>query len=619
MECNLVLTIVVSGETAVEDSTKVDSVSSSSPNQRPAPVSGPSTRRQSTTESEAPAPANLNGRYRLQQSHLSDNNLHFGALDDSEVSSPGLATSGGFGPPPGFAAPSNQSRVVTHAGNGVSQAALSAQDMMLGASFDNLGRPVMAFTLGDLNYSLPNGLNPSKPQSFHDSQSSVQQDDVAAYQPQLSGAPPNGLSSDGVPPRPFQNHIPRALNHPPPMLHPASPLGLSYHNNQALGLAAFIQQAWLNGQYVDCVLEVRDRRGLVDRFPAHHLILAQSPVLNNLLLEQGLQPLPFSLSPRPPMTIFLNTDNKWFWTESLKLIINSLYGFSYPNPNPQGPLNELDASFLMGHSSRCLGFALSYAAGGHILGLNQVLARGAELATRHLEPRTVDTAMAFALEDYTDKGTHEHFKYGAGSKILLHAIVGFVASNLSQSFHLDVSSTLKGVEYARLPYDSASTSESETIASKGNVVGHLSKGSNVQKQLNIQFGDLSVSAQGQDESGVFTATLSRVLLNLPFSSLKLLAEYGPETTTSVRVQAVQMAVREREARRLRALDAVVSGVTANADMVREMLQSPEPKQYTHWGVLGWREELTHTAEGPSLARQWQPLRLTAKLPVTEYP
>lgn len=477
---------------------------------------------------------------------------------------------------------------------------------------------MMTFAPIDANHPLSNGL-PSTPRSFHGSQSSLQQDDIAAYQQQLPGALPSGLSPDGIPPRPFQNHMPRPMNPPPQMMHHTSPMAMGYNNSQAVGITGFIQQAWLNGQYVDCVLEVRDRRGLADRFLAHHLVLAQSPTLNSLLMEQGLPPFPFSLTPRPPLTLFLNTDNKWFWTESLKLIVHSLYGFPYPNPNPQGPLNDLDASFLIGPPSRGLGVSLSYAAGGHILGISQVLTRGAELATRHLEPRTVDTAMAFALEDYADKGTHEHFKYGDGSKIILHAIVAFVDSNLPPAFHLDVSGTSEGVEYARLPYDLASTPKPHPANVKGNVVGHLSKGSNAQKQLNIQFGDLSVNAQGQEDKSSFTATLSRILLNLPFSSLKLLAEAGPESTAENRLRAVQMAVKEREARRLRALDAVVSGTTPNADAVREMLQSPEPKQNTHWGVLGWREELTRTAEGASLARQWQPLRLNTKPPTPEYP
>lgn len=613
------LTRVATDGSVLDEPSKADSTSAP-PNQQPALGSGPSTRRQSTVESETPAPANPDGRYRLQQSHLGNNNVHFGAFDESNLSSPGPPPSGGFGPPPGFPPPASQPRFAPHAGNGVPppQTTPGGPDMTQGATFDPYGRPMMAFAPIDVNHAVPNGLDPSTPQSFHGSQSSVHQDEALAYQQQLSGVSLNGLSPDGIPPQSFQNHIPRPLSHPPPMLHHGSPMGLGYNSNQALGLATFIQQAWLNGQYVDTVLEVRDRRGLASRFPAHHIVLAQSPVLSKLLMEQGGTPLPFCSTPHPPMTLFVNTDNKWFWVESLKMVVNALYGF-YPNPNPQGPLNDMDAQFLIGPSSRCLGISLSYAAGGHVLGINQVVTRGAELATRHLEPRTIDTALAFALDEYLDKGTHEHFKYGEGSKILLNAIVGFVAGSLSPTFHLDVSSTSESVEYSRLPYDSASTPKPRTASVKSSAAGHLSKGSNAQKQLNIQFGDLSVSSQGQDEGDAFTSMLSRILLNLPFSSLKLLAEYGPESTAEARLRAAQMAVTEREARRLRALDAVLSGASPNADAAREILQSPEPKQYSPWSILGWHEELTHSAEGPTLARQWQPLRLSTKPAAAEYP
>lgn len=615
---SIYLTSVATGGSVPDEPSKVDSTSAP-PNQQPVLGSGPSTRRQSTAESETPAPANPNGRYRLQQSHLGNNNVHFGAFDESNLSSPGPPPSGGFGPPPGFPPPASQSRFAPHAGNGVPpQTAPGGPDITQGATFDPYGRPMMAFAPIDVNHAAPNGLDPSTPQSFHGSQSSVQQDEALAYQQQISGVPLNGPSPDGIPPQSFQNHIPRPLSHPPPMLHHGSPMGLGYNSNQALGLAAFIQQAWLNGQYVDTVLEVRDRRGVADRFPAHHIVLAQSPVLSNLLMEQGGTPLPFSPTPRPPMALFVSTDNKWFWVESFKMVVNALYGF-YPNPNPQGPLNDMDAPFLIGPPSRCLGISLSYAAGGHVLGINQVVTRGAELATRHLEPRTIDTALAFALDDYMDKGTHEHFKYGEGSKILLNSIVGFVAGSLSPNFHLDVSSTSDSVEYSRLPYDSAATPKPRTVSVKSNAAGHLSKGSNAQKQLNIQFGDLSIGSQGQDEGDAFTSMLSRILLNLPFSSLKLLAEYGPESTAEARLRAAQMAVKEREARRLRALDAVLSEATPNADAAREILQSPEPKQYSPWSILGWQEELTHSAEGPALARQWQPLRLNTKPAAAEYP
>lgn len=577
-------------------------------------------RHSNTTDVGAPGSANSDGRYRMHQSHLSNSGLHFGAFNDSGTSSPGLPTSAGFGPPPGMPIPDGHSGFMPHNGNGIPQAAPGNPEMMPGLSFDNHGMPTMPFGPGDVRQMASNGFAPSTPHSFHDSQSSVQQDDPTVYQQAHPGPPPNGIPADSMSSRPFQESMPQALNRAPPMLHPTPPLAMPFNGNQALALVSFVQQAWLSGQYVDCTLEVQDHRRMHERLLVHHMVIAQSPVLNNILLEQGLQPFPGAVGPRPPMTLYFNTDNKWFSVESLKLVVNHLYGFPLPNPNFHGPLSEIDGLFMAGPPRRCFFFALSYAAGGHVFGVDTVLRRGAELATQCMDASTIESAMAFAVEGHVDKGTHEHFQYGDGAKIILHAIVAFVASSLSPSFQLDISATSDGIQYARLPYDSPSTPKAHTVIVKGNGAGHLSKGSNAQKPLNIQFGDLSLSdGHYRNDGGIPTAIVSRILLNLPFSLLKLLIEAGPNATAEVRRGVVQATIQEREARRLRALDAVVTGRIANADAALEVLRSPEPRQVSEWSILGWCEELNDTAEGPSLARQWQPLKFTPKSSATEYP
>lgn len=557
--------------------------------------------------------ANMNGHYPQHQSHPSHGNVHFGAFNDSGTSSPGLPLSGGIGPPPGMHGPDGRPHFLPQPRD-----APGNLDMPPVAKFDKYGRPLAPFAPLDSHQPYGNGIRQATPQSVRGFPSPTLQENPMAYQQGHHAAASGGLMNNM--PQPFQDSAPRALHHPPPMLHPTPPLGFPYNGSHAFGLVSFAQQAWLNGQYVDCILEVRDQRGLPNRIPMHHLILAQSPVLNTLLLEQGLQPLPYSLTPRPPLTLFLDTDNKWYWNDSLKVILHALYGFPLPGTNPQGHVDEMDAPFLMGPSTRCFQVSLSYAAGGHVFGLDTVLIRGVELATRHLNSQTVESALSFALESYIDKGTHEHFKYGDGSKILLHAVVRLLARKLSPSFRLDTSTTSDGVEYVRLPFDSASTPEPRTVTVKGTAVGHLSKGSNAQKPLNIQFGDMSVSdGQDEDEANISSAILSRILLNLPFSSLKHLVEFGPDVQTEWRRHIVQSVLQEREARRLRALDVVVSGAGANSESAREVLQSPEPQLLSNWSVLGWQEELVDTAEGPSLSRQWKPLKLAATTAVAEYP
>jgi hypothetical protein len=568
-----------------------------------------------TADIGVPEMASADGRYQMHRHHLSNSGLHFGALNDSGTSSPGLSTPAGFGPPPGMRMPDHPG-FVPHNGNGISQTTTGNPDMIPGLGFDNHGRPNIPFGPGDVRQLAGNGFAPSTPQSFHDSQSSVQQDDTAFYQQVHPGPPLNG---DSMSSRPFPESIPQALHRPPPILHPTPPLAMPFNGNQALALVSFVHQAWLNGQYTDCLLEVQDQVGRQERLPVHQMVIAQSPVLNKRLSEQA-QIFQGTVSPQTPVSLGFKIDNKWFSVESLKLVINHLYGLPLPNPNFHGPLSEIDRLFMAGPPRRCFFFALSYAAGGYVFGVDTVLRRGAELATQCLDASTIENAMAFAVEGHVDKGTHDHFQYGDAARIMLHTIVAFVASSLSYSFQLDISVTSDRNEYSRLPHDSPSTSKTENVIVKGNGSGHLSKGSNSQKPLNIQFGDLSLSdGRYPYDNGIPDAVVSRILLNLPFSSLKLLIEAGPNATAELRRDVVQATVREREARRLRALDAILDGRVAEVGAALEVLRTPEPRQVSEWSILGWCEELNDSAEGPSLVREWQPLKLPPKSSGAAYP
>ncbi|CAG9955697.1 unnamed protein product [Clonostachys rosea f. rosea IK726] len=141
-------------------------------------------------------------------------------------------------------------------------------------------------------------------------------------------------------------------------------------------------------------------------------------------------------------------------------------------------------------------FALSYAAAGHILGWGPVVQRGCEIAAQLLDATTVEKALEFALEGYCDKGAYEEFKYGNGSRALLHATVIFIVNNLHPLFNLDNLVTIDPGTYARLPFDSTSAPKAvespvdSPVIARGSSVAHLAKGVHPRSHRSIQFGDL---------------------------------------------------------------------------------------------------------------------------------
>lgn len=416
-------------------------------------------------------------------------------------------------------------------------------------------------------------------------------------------------------------------NHPGPMtggsvqpgpmpLH-AAPSGFPSTGGHAPSLQGFIQEAWSTGKYVDCMLEIRLPAGPPVRFPAHHMVLAQSPLLEKLLFEQGQDPLPYSVSLRPPFTLFLSTDEPWARPDALELALRHMYGYPLL---PETRFSTEATPFAGSHSER-FNFALSYMVSGLVLGWNPAVKRGGEIAAHLVSIETLETAMQFALDGHVDKGSFVEFKYGDASKALLHKIVELV-SNLTPTIHLNTMVTCSSQKFARLPYDSPPPSESSTVEIRGNATAHLKGDSQSQRPLHIRFGDLTTSSEEEEGSsetldGSYQPTsdvvLSRVLLNLPFAYLKMFIECGPEEGLETRCRVVQEVIREREARRLRGLNAVIGKKVPGAQMAEATLQRPEPQGYTKWEVLGWREELSSSTGCPTIARQWSPLRVAQKV------
>ncbi|WKT47328.1 hypothetical protein QSH57_012233 [Fusarium oxysporum f. sp. vasinfectum] len=517
----------------------------------------------------------------MHQPHHSNGSIHFGAFHGSTSSSP-APPSGGIAPPPGMTGPD--------------------------------GRPYMA--------PGANGFPPMMP--YGAEQASGPPDDGSVYN-QFSSAParngvpaPEETQSPNQPGRMFGGpEYPRMMPNAGPPPHMMSTM------DGAEGLIGHLVQQFGSPEFADCVLELRyaDERTPPVRIPGHRVLFSRSAELANAIAKQSR---PNPNVPSLP-TIVLETKSKWIRSNPFYMAAHCLYGWPLLDPTAEGMKQAAaDYNQLIDRFE----FALSYAAAGHLLRWDPVTRRGCEVAVQLLNWQTVEKALEFALEDHRDEGSYDVFKYGDGSRAILNEIVSFIASNTSPTFKIDTSVTDPS-SYARLP-QTALTSNATTRKlspppiARGTSV-HLGKGKGrLSQQISgIQFGDLSLTdgkvSPASDASGgsqqrtPFNAVLSRILLNLPFETLKALLEAAtnkangwPNAEAVYRV--VKDTVAERERRRLQIVELVKTHQVTAWAVITQQLSSPEPRYVGLWSALGWREEILPfgPSESPALGRTWVP-------------
>ncbi|KAG5929195.1 hypothetical protein E4U42_006855 [Claviceps africana] len=607
-----------------------------------------------------------NGAAHAHHSHPSNGSIHFGTFQDSQNTSPAPLRSGGIVPPPSMPMVDGPSPYMPPPGNGFPPVMPYGADMMQPANFDHYGRPAMAFGPMDAFPMCGNNFGPSTPHSFHDSQSSGQLEENAVYHPYPSHGPSgaNGHCNDaraGMGELEGHAHAhshsqggrmfaPPEYPNPRMMQHGHGPLPhLISYDGSGDRLVDYMQQHFGDSEFADCTLELRyvDDRAAPVRIPGHRLVFARSRVLASLLRNQTLQ----LTSERNSHTLLLETGDKWLRSDSFYTSVQRLYGLPLlplPPPPPHGRPDSSPSFADAGNTSDQLDFALSYAAAGHLLEWASVVRRGCEVATRLLSWHSMEKMMEFALEGYVDNGSSDVFKYGDGSKILLNALVTFIVHNLPPTFNLDVTSK-DAKRYARLPdhpplpLSPPSSSLQETARQPATIIARgssvqLGRGRRSQPIRGIQFGDFSLGEEvaasesetpkpSQQVQSVATVVLSWTLINLPFSQLKMVLESASSgnvhgwANAEIRYRIVRDVVEEREARRLRALHAVLGGLVPESERIRAALGNPSPQDIGPWSVLGWQEEILPygNADGPALGRKWLPIYERQKDRAAAYP
>ncbi|KAK1579937.1 uncharacterized protein LY79DRAFT_693289 [Colletotrichum navitas] len=563
-----------------------------------------------------------NGPPHMHGPRPSNGSLQFGGFG-SNSSSPAPPHSGGFIPPPGM--PHPDARSFPGVVNGYHHQMPYGTEFVPGTPVDGFGRPLPGYTGMEQYAPQINGYGPSTPHSFQESHSSAHAEEPGTYNHYPASGAPNGQVDDARPhPPPAgafgvlpQRMMPGPIP-PPHMMHPRP-------EHQGLDdMAAYLRSQFRDTSFADCTLELRylDDRAPPVRLPGHRLVLARSQAVRNVLESDGFESSP----PGANRTILLQSDDRHLRSDAFWMAVQHLYAFPLLDlPDPASN----SAFTLAGSADDRFDFALGYAAAGHLLGWQPIIIRGLEIASHFLSWSTIERALVFALGDVPNRASadrHTQFVYGEPVQILMNGIISFLINNFPPDFTL-VTTVVDPEHFARIPHVSASPPAREATPTIARGTVNQDRRS---RPTHIQFGDLAVGSDSPSEGSksapqtsqqqCIRSTLSKILINLPFAYLKPTLEssgYGNVNgwaSIEARHHIMRAVVNEREARRCRAVDAILAGVVPGAESIIKGLQSVEPGQSEEWHGVGWREEVVSYVNGdaPSLGRQWVPLVAQAK-------
>ncbi|KAI1125447.1 hypothetical protein F5Y10DRAFT_284212 [Nemania abortiva] len=475
---------------------------------------------------------------------------------------------------------------------------------------------------------------PPTPHSFHGSHTSGEPNGLEntshPYHPNGSFPPHTRheqLAAHPQPPGPFPPFIPQAM-----------PRQFNIAEDEVMEGVRYIRSLFDNGELADCVLELISAKGRHHpvKISGHKLILARSPALKQHIVTARA-------SDRGPQTITMEIDDSYLRSDAWWMAVQRLYQHPlFPLHPMLGNGNGMD---FAGNKADQFGFSLGYAAAGYVLAMPDVLIRGLEIAANTLTWDTVEAGLGFVLENTIQRHFERNaepeeafpptlleFGYGPETKILLSAILNFLITEFPSNFELDTS-VLDTPKLARIPVSAASTTTPTRARAIDKVVPAIARGTTIRqphKQArlsSIKFGDLPAAypddgALPYREPAKCSSILSRILLNLPFDELCQVLTSGSNgvsgwNTAQDRYHAVLDVVAEREARRLRAVEAIRSESVPNAREIQYRLSAP--CRYTtaeQWDVLNWKEDVIRD-ETPRIVRRWVPQFDVAQQPTQQ--
>ncbi|KAK9419718.1 hypothetical protein SUNI508_07204 [Seiridium unicorne] len=455
-----------------------------------------------------------------------------------------------------------------------------------------------------------NYYEPPTPHSFHGSHASADfngPDNIVPFHP-------NGHGFD----HDHRNGRPHGSAHMQPFMAPQQFPRRPSLEEELMDSVIFFQNQFDSAELADCTLELKYPDGYNHpvKINAHKLILARSAALKQyIMIARAADP--------GSHVITVNATDPYLRSDAWYTAVQRLY--LHPLFSPPPTANGAD---FAGSTIDKFRFCLGYAAAGHLLEMDDVLIRGLQIAAGMINWHNIEEALGFAFEGATHRhfvGDNGHdypvidFAYGGETRMLMGSITSFLINYFPPNFDLDTAA-IDPPNFARIP---ATTS---TYQQPGKSAPAIARGTSVQKHSKsnrvsvIKFGDLP-TAYPEDDNGSAprepakcSPQLSRILLNLPFEDLRYVLTSGTSSprawnTAQDRYHAMADVVAEREARRLRAVEAIRAGVVPGSAEIRQRLSAHRRYDMVDaWDVLNWQEEIVQaSANGvPGLVRTWIP-------------
>ncbi|KAH6707790.1 hypothetical protein BKA61DRAFT_134560 [Leptodontidium sp. MPI-SDFR-AT-0119] len=437
-------------------------------------------------------------------------------------------------------------------------------------------------------------LNPSTPHSYHGSQSSVANDpDAPAFYSQYPTAVISNGSNGHIDQVRLYQALPKAIG--THAVGPAPgvfvPPGLS-SMDQFDGLLYYLQQQFADPTFADYTLELRysDDRAEPVRIPGHNLLFARSLTLKNLMTAQARQS---NNDGQTVPTLLIESSDRFLCSDGFWLAAHRLYGAPLMEVGMHGGATMVANAESVGPPAARFDLALGYAAAGKLLDIPPVVTRGMEVASQLLSWNTIEKAFDFALDGGLDAqwfagppglraaSHHRVPTYSPMSNILIHHSLQFIISNFPAGFVLDPT-VGEPTHNRRLP----------TIPQ----AGHNPRLSA------IKFGDHpSEDSSRTVAENPATATLSKLLLNLPWDLLKYILD-SPRlgnvqgwATTVLRQSTMNAVIEEREKRRIKVLE------TPHVSNEERKANGKD------WEVVGWMEKVDKSLAKdsvPTITRSW---------------
>ncbi|KAI0129808.1 hypothetical protein BJ170DRAFT_288614 [Xylariales sp. AK1849] len=412
---------------------------------------------------------------------------------------------------------------------------------------------------------------------------------------------PNGYHQHGPPMQPFP---PQPFTQQPDMAW------------DLMGSIDYFHSLFGSTELADCVLEFKylDDRMPPVRINAHKLILARNPYLKERLVRANSQ--------LPDWTkLVVQTQLRYVRHDAFFTAVQRLYFFPLFALPPMLGSVASGAGFV-GDKSDQFSFCLGYAAAGHLLKMNDVLLRGLQMAANMVDWNTAWAALAFCLNHASARHSEQDgtdyfdidYVYGGETRMLMVAIRNFLIHAFPSNFGLDTS-VGDPLEYPRIPQvplvtPPPSANKAAPAIARGTSVRQPSKPTRLST---IKFGDLPSTEDTTSIPAECSVELSRILLNLPFHELGyiLVEEIDADphrNTGQARNRALSGVVAEREARRLRAVNAVRAHAVPGFQEIQRRLSAPRRHTVVDcWDVLNWKESVVkHEGSISRLVREWVP-------------